>query len=192
MSPASGLTLQGYEASTATKILDDVIIPIWEEVYSETAADDPFFSTERFLQRFNGYVAAPGFALSAASDEAGRTVGLAFGYSLQPGSRWWNGLQVSVADDFTDEDGSRTFAINEIMVIAPLRRQGIATALHDHLLSSRSESRATLLVEPENVAARDAYLHWGWTSIGLLKPFSDSPMYESMILDLPLPVERRG
>jgi ribosomal protein S18 acetylase RimI-like enzyme len=180
------LALKTFDSSTSGEILDDAIIPLWESIYAETAAADPFFSTERFIQRFHGYTAAPGFSLCIASDPAGNAVGMAFGYPLQPGSRWWNGLQTSVPSEFTQEDGKRTFAINEIMVIESLRRQGIATVLHRHLLAGRPESRATLLVEPENVPARNAYLHWGWAPMGMLKPFSDSPLYESMILSLPL------
>jgi GNAT superfamily N-acetyltransferase len=186
MSVSSNVTVKAYDATEAQQILPDIIIPLWEDIYSETAAVDPFFSTDRFMQRFQGYVRAPGFALRTATDLTGRVAGLTFGYSLPSGSRWWSGLQEPVSDEFTKEDGKRTFAINEIMVIESMRRQGIATALHDRLLSDRRESRATLLVEPENVAARTAYLRWGWTPLGPLQPFPDSPLYESMIITLPI------
>jgi ribosomal protein S18 acetylase RimI-like enzyme len=182
-----GLTLRSYDATSATGILHDVLIPVWEAVYADIAADDPFFTTKRFLQRFDGYTRAPGFSLCTATQPTGQPVGLAFGYTLQPGSRWWSGLQTPMPDDFTTEDGHRTFAINEIMVLEPHRRHGIATALHRELLSTRPEPRATLLVEPDNHPARNAYLHWGWQPIGTLKPFPDSPTYDSMIITLPLP-----
>ena len=48
--------------------------------------------------------------------------------------------------------------------------KGIARALHDRLLLGREEQRATLLVEPDNVAARRAYLHWGWRKVAQLRP----------------------
>jgi ribosomal protein S18 acetylase RimI-like enzyme len=180
-------TLRTFDSTNAKDILQSALIPLWKNVYSEIALTDPFFSTERFTQRFDGYASAPGFKLCTASNSAGEAVGVAFGYTLQTGSRWWNGLQTPVADEFTQEDGNRTFAINEIMVVESLRRKGIATALHRHLLADRPESRATLLVEPENHPARNAYLHWGWTQIGVLKPFPDSPTYDSMIISLPRP-----
>ena len=47
---------------------------------------------------------------------------------------------------------------------------GIAHALHDHLLEERPEERATLLVNPANTRARDAYLRWGWTPVAQLRP----------------------
>jgi GNAT superfamily N-acetyltransferase len=183
----SDITLRTFDAATAPDILPTVIVPLWESVYSDIAATDPFFSTERFLQRFNGYTQAPGFSLCTATHPTGEPVGLAFGYPLPPGSRWWNGLLTPAPDEFTTEDGHRTFAINEIMVVQPLRRHGIATALHRQLLTGRPETRATLLVEPDNHPARNAYLHWGWQHIGVLKPFPDSPTYDSMMISLPLP-----
>lgn len=179
------LVLKSYTAVGARAILHDTLVPVWEDIYAETAAEDPFFSTPRFLGRFDGYATAPGFSLCTASRGEGTPViGMAFGYTLQPGARWWNGLQTDVPAGFTDEDGHRTFAINEIMVIESERRHGVATALHRHLLAGRPEARATLLVEPENTPAREAYLSWGWQTIGVLKPLPDSPTYESMIINL--------
>jgi GNAT superfamily N-acetyltransferase len=179
---AIDIRISKYDTAGATGILHSFIIPIWENVYSDIAAVDPFFTTERFLQRFGGYASAPGFSLCVATTATSQPIGLAFGYSLQPGSRWWNGLVEPAPAEFTEEDGRRTFALNEIMVLQSHRRHGVATHLHRALLSGRKETRATLLVEPENLPARNAYLHWGWKPIGILKPFPDSPIYESMTL----------
>lgn len=192
MNPApTGYVLRHLSAAEALRIVDTALVPLWEDVYATQVATDPFFSTPRFLERLRGYASAPGFALVTASHaETGRVVGVAFGYPLQPGARWWNGLQTHVPDGFTDEDGHRTFAINEIMVTQGERRRGVATALHDALLVPRLESRATLLVDPENTPARSAYLSWGWQPVGTVKPFRDSPTYESMNLPLPLSAPR--
>jgi ribosomal protein S18 acetylase RimI-like enzyme len=185
MSQGPSIDIREFDSRTTRGAIDTVIVPIWERVYGDVATADPFFSTERFLDRVAGYTRSPGFGMFAAL-RSDIPIGLAFGYPLAPGGRWWNGLQITVPSDFIHEDGKRTFAINEIMVDANYRRQGIATRLHSALLSSRRESRATLLVEPENEAARAAYLHWGWSDVGELKPFPDSPTYMSMILSLPL------
>jgi ribosomal protein S18 acetylase RimI-like enzyme len=179
-------TLHTYDADGAKKLLDSVVIPVYEDVYAEEIKDDPFYSVERFLGRFRSYVAAPGFALCVARVESDETLGYMFGYSLGPGARWWNGLLSKVPEGFTREDGQRTWAVNEIMVLKKARRLGIATALHNELLSRRKESRATLLVDPENAPAKAAYKSWGWTAVGNLQPFPDSPKYLSMIRSLPL------
>ena len=191
MSGTTGLVLSAYNAAQARAIVHERLIPVWEDVYSAVAAEDPFFSTSRFLARFDGYASAPGFTLyTAARDSESHLLGMAFGYTLQPGGRWWRGLRTSQPTGFTDEDGRRTFAVNEIMVVEPERRHGVATALHRELLSARPERRATLLVEPDNVPARQAYLSWGWRTVGVLQPYPDSPTYEAMVVDLPLTAER--
>jgi ribosomal protein S18 acetylase RimI-like enzyme len=59
------------------------------------------------------------------------------------------------------EDGTRTFALSEIMVRRAYTGQGIAHALHDELLGGRSEERATLLVRPANTFAYRAYTGGG-------------------------------
>jgi GNAT superfamily N-acetyltransferase len=93
-------------------------------------------------------------------------------------------LQGEVNPALLVEDGSRTFALTEIMVRAAWRRRGYARGLHDALLANRSEERATLLVLPDNIPARTAYLSWNWYKLGDLRPFDDAPTYEAMVLDL--------
>jgi hypothetical protein len=65
------------------------------------------------------------------------------------------------------------------------RGKGIAHRLHDELLSLRSESRATLLVRPENDAANAAYYRWGWQKVAQLQPgWEHAPRYDDLILPL--------
>jgi ribosomal protein S18 acetylase RimI-like enzyme len=178
--------LTNYDADGAGELLDTVIVPVYKQVYEHEIAIDPFFSVERFVDRFNGYVSAPGFALSVARDETGTPLGYMFGYRLGAGGRWWDGLLTEVPEGFAKEDGARTWAVNEIMVVEEARRRGVATSLHNELIGNRTESRATLLVEPENEPAKAAYQSWGWRFVGTLQPFQDSPKYLSMVRDLPL------
>lgn len=51
-------------------------------------------------------------------------VGFALGYPLPPGSRWWQHLRGEHEGDaeFTREDGTRTFALNELMLPDPISR----------------------------------------------------------------------
>ncbi|PZS37998.1 MAG: hypothetical protein DLM62_16175 [Pseudonocardiales bacterium] len=65
--------------------------------------------------------------------------------------------------------------------------QGVAHALHDELLKSRREARATLLVRPENTTAYRAYTRWGWRPVGHLRPaWPDAPLMDVLIISLPL------
>lgn len=178
------ITFTRHEPAEAVDLLDDVIVPVYVASHGETA-DRPFFSAERFAERFVAYARAPGFDIVIGHID-GRPIGQAFGYALPPNARWWNGLTTPVEDGFTIETGSRTFALNELMVVPEWQGKGMAHALHDALLSARTEERATLLVREDNAPAQRAYHHWGWRKIGKLKPFPDSPHFDALILPLPL------
>jgi GNAT superfamily N-acetyltransferase len=143
--------------------------------------DQPFYSAERFWERFENYLQQPGFDLVAGRRD-GLLVGYAFGSTLPKGSRWWQDIE-GLGPDFTNETGARTFAFREILVRKAFQYRGYAHRLHDELLAARQEERATLLVRSDN-PARLMYHRWGWTQIGFAQPFPDSPRFESMVLAL--------
>ena len=89
-------------------------------------------------------------------------------------------------EGFTSETGRRTFALNELMVEPQWQRRGTAHALHDELLRVRPEERATLLVRTDNEAAQTAYARWGWQKVAKVRPFPDSPLFDALILPLPV------
>jgi ribosomal protein S18 acetylase RimI-like enzyme len=160
------------------------ILGVYAEVYADRL-DDPFFSLPRYWERLERYASRDGFSLVSGhlDDEL---IGYALGFTLPAGSRWWSGLCTDVDPRLLVEDGQRTFGLAEIMVREGWRRRGYARALHDVLLSGRQEERATLLVRPDNLAARAAYLAWGWHKLGELQPFDDAPVYDAMVRELPL------
>jgi GNAT superfamily N-acetyltransferase len=179
-------TFRHADASSAVEILNSVVAPVYEASHSDVI-DNPFYSTQRFVERVRGYLRAPGFELVAAYD-GDTPIGLAFGYTLPVNARWWEGLTTPVDDGFIDETGSRTFALNELMVVPDRQGQGVAHAMHDDLLGGRTEERATLLVREDNASAQQAYARWGWQKVGKLRPYPDAPHFDAMIL--PLPVRR--
>jgi GNAT superfamily N-acetyltransferase len=127
---------------------------------------------------------APAWELVAAHVD-GELVGYIYGFAVPADTRWWRGLLTEVPDGFTIEDGHRTVAISEILVAERWRRQGIARALHDEFLAHRTESRATLLVEPDNAPAQGAYANWGWQKVADLRPsWEGAPLYDVVVLPL--------
>jgi len=172
-----------HHASTTE--LDQVIAPVYEASHADVIAD-PFYSVERFLERVRGYAKAPGFGLVAAYSDS-VVVGFAFGYPLPTNSRWWAGATTPLSDDVVHETGRRTFALNELMVVPAWQRKGVARSLHDELLGSRREERATLLVRGDNAGAQAAYAGWGWQKVGTVRPYPDAPNFDAMVLPL-----RRG
>lgn len=177
-------TFQHFGAGPATEgIVDTVIAKLYVDTHSDVI-DNPFYSAERFTERIRGYMRSPKFECVVASVE-NVPVGLALGYGLsERGARWWEGLTTPVEPGFTDEDGTRTFALCELMVHPDWQGQGIAHAVHDELLHNRPEQRAALLVRENNESAQRAYARWGWKRIGKLRPYPDSPHYDALVLDL--------
>jgi ribosomal protein S18 acetylase RimI-like enzyme len=101
----------------------------------------------------------------------GEAIGQAWGWPLNENSGWWNGLRLDKEEpEFTTEDGTRTFALSEIMVVREHTGRGHARALHDELLGGRREQRATLLVYPTNERAYTRYRKWGRPRVGVLRP----------------------
>ncbi|MEV6631905.1 GNAT family N-acetyltransferase [Actinoplanes sp. NPDC051470] len=158
------------------------LLDVYEDVYADRL-NDPFFSTDRYWQRLEGYASRDGFAFVVGTIDT-EPIGYALGYTLPAGSGWWNELKSDAKEKDLIEDGRRTFALTEIMVSESRRRRGYARQLHDQLLADRDEERATLLVLPENAAAQAAYASWGWRKLGEIKPFDDSPTYDAMLLTL--------
>lgn len=145
--------------------------------------DDSFFGVDRFISRVRGYSKAPGFEFVLGTVD-GEVVGLALGYPLPPEARWWQGLTTPVEPGLIDEDGTRTFALCELMIRPGWQGEGIGHRLHDELLFKRPERRATLLAEEDNESALRAYRQWGWRVIGKLRPsWPDAPQLMALILE---------
>ena len=178
--PALEVEVGGLHATTRDK---DELIDVYRDAYADKIGD-PFLTEERHWERVQAYAKMDGYAL-AEGRVSRRMVGCALGYRLPRNAKWWNGLVTEVDPSLLIEDGARTFALTYMMVRREYRRRGYAKALHDELLSGRTERRATLLVNPANTSARKAYDAWGWYKVGELQPFSDAPIYDAMLKDLP-------
>ncbi len=139
------------------------------------------------MERFSAYTASDSFDLVIAylNDQP---AGQAWGWPLTESTRWWDGLSAEPEPGFTREDGTRTFALSEIMVRQAYTGRHIARALHNELLGGRAEQRATLLVNPANQAPYEIYRRWGWRAVAQLRPaWPGAPLFDVLILPLPLP-----
>jgi GNAT superfamily N-acetyltransferase len=159
-----------------------LLIDIYLEVYADRLAD-PFFSRERFDERLTGHAARNDWEAVIAYKD-GEPIGYAYGAALQPGARWWMFQLEPLPEDYTEETGSRTLALFEIMVREPWRGSGYAQRIHEELLSGRKEERVTLLVDPRKESVKRMYERWGYEHIGDQKPFPDSPLYSTMVRQL--------
>jgi GNAT superfamily N-acetyltransferase len=131
------------------------------EVYAGRGDDGAVAS---FADRFAVQRRQPGFVLAEAR-HGGYLVGFAYGMPLRPSTSWWRYLTAPVPAEVTAEHPGRTFALAELLVRAPWRRQGIGRDLHDLILRSRPEERATAVVSPAAAPAQHAFRNWGWRKV---------------------------
>ncbi|MGC4755910.1 GNAT family N-acetyltransferase [Micromonospora trifolii] len=172
-----GLQLRRYNAEGAKEILDQ-LVDLYLEVY---AGDGEFYTEDRYRRQLDLHMQRSGWELVTAR-VGGPLVGYIYGFPLSPQTRWWEGIQDPVPPGFTGENGTRTFALSELLVHTGWRRHGIASALHDELVASRSETRATLLVRPDNTAAQTAYAVWGWRKVTKLRPnWENAPVFDVLV-----------
>ncbi len=179
MTTAAALCLEHHPTFVVPAMRDE-LLAVHVDARAELL-DQPFYSVERFWERFESYLRGPGFDLVTGRID-GLLVGYAFGSTLPKGSQWWQDF-AGLSPEFTAESGTRTFAFREILVRKAFQHRGYAHRLHDELLADRQEQRATLLVRSDN-PARLLYQRWGWTQVGFAQPFPDSPRFESMVLEL--------
>ncbi|MEU5671759.1 GNAT family N-acetyltransferase [Micromonospora sp. NPDC047753] len=172
-----GLQLRHYSADEAEEILDQ-LVDLYLEVY---AGGGEFYSEDRYRRQLDLHMQRAGWELVTAT-VGGALVGYIYGFPLPAQTRWWEGIHEPVPPGFTEEDGTRTFALSELLVHPAWRRQGIAGALHDDLVNDRTELRATLLVRPDNIAAQAAYHSWGWSRVSRLQPkWKEAPDFDVLV-----------
>ncbi len=163
----------------------DLLLDVYREIYADK--DQAFHDVDRFAERADMYALLDGWCavLGRTGGSGGGVTGYAFGAPLPAGSAWWNSAADPLPEDFTREDGRRTFAVFEVMVRRPWRGTGEAHRLHERLLHGRPEQRATLLVDASHPAVRRRYEQWGYRALGNQQPFADAPVYTMMLRVLP-------
>ena len=160
-----------------------------QALHAEVYADRPYGWDEDaklFAERFRVQRRQPGFVLAAAY-RGGYLVGYAAGMPLRPSTSWWRELTTPLPDDVTAEYPGRTFALMDLLVRASWRRQGIGRGLHEQILRSRHEERATLAVLPSATAAQIAFHSWGWHKIARTRAAGPgSAVADVLVVPLPL------
>jgi GNAT superfamily N-acetyltransferase len=159
-----------------------------QALHAEVYADPPYRRSQDatlFADRFRVQRRQPGFVLAEARQGA-YLVGYGSGMPLRPSTSWWRDLTTPLPDEVTAEHPGRTFALTELLVRAPWRRQGIAQTLHDLLLANRPEERATVTVLPAATPAQNAFRTWGWRKVARTRDAGpDSPPSDVLVTVLP-------
>ena len=181
--PAPDLTFQLLEGAAGGAHAAEL-----QTLHAEVYADPPYRRNDDaalFTERFRIQRRQPGFVLAEARN-GGYLVGYAAGMPLRPSTSWWRDLTTPMPDEITAEHPGRTFALTDLLVRAPWRRQGIGQTLHDLILSSRREERATLIVLPAATPAQNAFQNWGWRKVARTRdPGPGSPVSDVLVTTLP-------
>ncbi|MGW1778562.1 GNAT family N-acetyltransferase [Streptomyces sp. NPDC002143] len=180
MTTHTELDLRHYGHADAESIRE-LLLDIHDEVYE--GSDDPLAGRDAFARFVDHWSANKEFACVLAYDRE-QPVGYAYGAPLGPATTWWTKVTPPLPDAFAVETGSRTFALSELMVRTPWRGTGAARRIHDELLTSRREQRATLLVHKDHTKVRALYESWGYEPVGEALPFEGAPRLCAMVLPL--------
>ncbi|KUN82244.1 GNAT family N-acetyltransferase [Streptomyces griseoruber] len=186
MTTHTELDLRHYGHGDARSIRE-LLLDIHDEVYA--GSDDPLAGRDAFARFVDHWSANKSFACVLARDPEQRPVGYAYGAPLSPSTTWWTKVSPPLPASFVTETGTRTFALSELMIRMPWRGTGAARRIHDELLASRGEQRATLLVHKDHVKVVALYETWGYTLVGEAVPFEGAPQLCAMVLPLAHPQE---
>jgi GNAT superfamily N-acetyltransferase len=181
--PTPGVTVELLDGNQAAGHAEEL-----RALHAEVYTDAPYRRDDddaSFADRFRVHRRQPGFVLAEAR-HGGYLVGFGYGMPLRPSTSWWRDVTTPLPDDVTAEHPGRTFALVELVVRAPWRRQGIAGTLHDLLLRNRPEERATLTVAPAAGPAQQAFRTWGWRKVARTRALQPgAPACDVFVLALP-------
>jgi GNAT superfamily N-acetyltransferase len=183
--PAPEITFELLDGTQAARHADE-LQALAAEVYADPPyRQDPAQAAE-LASRFRVRRRQPGFALAEAR-HGEYLVGYALGMPLRPSTSWWRNLTTPLRAEQVTEHPGRTFALAELLVRAPWRRQGIGRDLHDLLLADRTEERATLTLRPAAAPAQGAFQSWGWRKVARTQDPEEpgSPVLDVLIRPLP-------
>jgi hypothetical protein len=169
--------LDGVQAASQASEL----LSVHAEVYAEPPYHWEHDRQDRFARRFAVLCRQPGFVLAEAR-HGEYLVGLSFGLPLRPSTDWWRDLTTPLSAEVTTEYPGRSFALTELLIRAPWRRQRIGETLHDLIMADRSEDRGTAAVLVAAAPAQCACAKWGWRKIGRKQePAAGSPVFDVFV-----------
>lgn len=180
------------DAARGRELVDSIC-----KVYGEVFSAPPFFwrddESQLHRERLMSLLDDPTFGLATAT-LADELVGFAYGFTIPVDTQRWRRLTGEVDPETAREWPGRTFLLFDYAVRAPFRGRGIGKALHDLLLSSRSEERATLAVQPTALETKRIYERWGWRMVGQLEGGSPAaaPLFDCYLRDSLADLHRAG
>lgn len=170
-------------ADLARPLLDQI-----GELYREVFSVPPYYwkpdEAQLHRERLLRLLEDPTFGIAMAW-AGSELVGFAYGFTVPPDTKRWSNLTEPAPPELTEEWPGRTFLLFDFAVRATYRGSGVGRRLHDALLGSRSEERASLSVEPPAVDTKAIYEHWGWRQVAQSRggPTAAAPVFDVYVRD---------
>ncbi|CAM5585449.1 GNAT family N-acetyltransferase (plasmid) [Streptomyces viridifaciens] len=177
MTPQPETLTVSYHTAENLPAVEPLLLDLYAEIYATEAAEDPFVSSGS--PTASTTTPLPPRWGCALGEVDGVPIGYAYGFARTADYKWAGLVSMVPGVDLTEHD-TRTFALCEVMVRADFRGTGTARTLHEELLSHRVGERSNLLVDEEHPKVRALYERWGYTEMGIMQPYPDSPRYVSM------------
>ena len=141
---------------------------------------DPWSSPESFWDRLvKLYAPSRDFGLVVAWQDD-TMIGYAFGSPKDNSADIWEMTAHTLPEVTVPPAPTPIYFFREFAVSPDCQGKGYGRLLHDTLLKTRPERLAHLLVRQDN-SAKQAYLHWGWHTVGQVQPFPDAPVMDAMV-----------
>lgn len=137
----------------------DAVVKLYCSTFTADNSDD---IRARF-QKHAGYAGFRGYV--AVSEINKNVIGFAYGYTSLPGQYYNTKLKEALTSKQSDEWLDDCFEFVELAVDREYRRHGVATHLHQHLLSSLPHRTSVLTTRTDNTGAQTLYDRLGWQVI---------------------------
>jgi len=163
----------------------DPICQLYDQVFSRP----PFHWTDDESRHHRELLISlkddPTFGIVTA-EASTQLVGFAYGYALGADTRFWQNFVEPLPEELTQEWPGRTFILIDLAVDAAWRGQGLGRELTQTLLTSRSEQRAVLSVQPAATDTHAFYMHLGWHKVGQknMPPGVAVPLFDIYAIEL--------
>ena len=169
----------GYYGSVGALGLREPMLAVYLASHHDQQYD-PWFSPESFWDRLlNLYAPGPDFGLVVAWQDD-TMIGYAFGSPKDNSADIWEMTAHTLPEVTAPPTPTPIYFFREFAVSPEYQGKDYGRLLHDTLLNTRPERLAHLLVRQDN-SAKQAYLHWGWHTVGQVQPFPDAPVMDAMV-----------
>lgn len=107
----------------------------------------------------------------ARQPDSGAILGLAYGFSNVPGHWWRDRVAAALGPELTRSVLDNSFCLMELGVTRNARRQGIAAALVEELVTRQPHPRVLLSMQSDNLNALAFYRATGWSTLSARMSF---------------------